>query len=185
MSKHFLCWKTATMVEQACPEFIAFQRNYDVLLNLKHSIESVSSKAFADELIGRDLRIKCENKNFESEERTKSLLDFVEGKIINQPETLQKFINVLTKVGGHGDIIDSLLRSLEKAKEELETKKVVASQGDSTRLYREIGSSTVTINPTHNSFNPFKASKEATGWVIVFSTPPPTPTQERAVINKK
>ena len=108
------------MTKRYCPEFLAFQRNYVVLLNnLRHGIESITSEAFAAELISTDLRIKCSDKTLGEAERTKCLLDALEQKMPYLPETLHKFAKILNQISCFEFIAEKLLISLEEAKKEL------------------------------------------------------------------
>ena len=112
--------KTEKIMEQNCPEFLAFQRNYVILFNLRHGIESITTSAFAAEIINRDLKNKCTDKNLTDTERTRCLLDAIEGKMLYRPETFQKFVKILRDDSGFEYIADYLTTSLEEAKAELE-----------------------------------------------------------------
>ncbi len=108
------------MTERYCPEFLAFQRNYVVLHSLRHGIESITSKAFAAEIINTDLRNKCMDKRLSDKDRMTCLLDALGEKMPHLPETLQKFVKILNETCSFEYIAEKLLTSLRAARKELE-----------------------------------------------------------------
>ena len=109
------------MVEQSCPELLAFQRNHKLLLNIRHDIKSIARKAFIAELIDTTLKAKCSDKSSTDEERTKCLLAAIEARISHLPETLQEFAKILNETSAFEYIAEKLLTSLEEIKKELGT----------------------------------------------------------------
>ena len=106
-------------MEKSSPELCAFRKNYVVLLNLRHGINSISVKAFAGGLISKDLRNKCSNESIADAERTRCLLDALEDKMLYVPTTLQDFVDILNDVTCFEYIGKMLLETLD---EELQTK---------------------------------------------------------------
>ena len=95
-------------------ECLAFQKNYQVLLNLSDGIETVSSKAFAAGLICSDLRSKCSNKAISESDRTKSFLEALEKKMVHVPGTLQDLVKILNETNSFEYIATILLNSLQE-----------------------------------------------------------------------
>ncbi len=102
------------MAENSSPEYQAFKKNFEVLLNLRHGIETISSKAYAAGLICKDVRSKCSNKSLTEAERAKAFLEELEGKLQYVPKTLQRLVELFKETDSFGYIAERLLKSLEE-----------------------------------------------------------------------
>ena len=99
-------------------EDVAFQKSYTTLLKLCHGIDTISDKAFAENLINESLRKKCQNKDTAEEERTRLLLNALQDRVKVQPETLTRFARILSETSGLDYIGVELLKKLQEVNDE-------------------------------------------------------------------
>ena len=105
------------MAQRNSLECTVFQKNYVLLHDLRHGIETIAKEAFAAELIGIELRDKCLNEDFKEIKRTEFFLEAVEGKVRYVPETLEKLIKILKKTSGLEYIAEEIITSLTELRE--------------------------------------------------------------------
>ncbi len=145
-------------MEKSSPELRAFRKNYVVLLNLRHGIKSVSTEAFAGELINKDLRNKCSDESIADTERTRCLLDALEDKIMYVPSTLQEFVDILKETTGFQYIGQRLSTSLDEEME-LQAKAYMKQRGSnnnhSTTSYQDSTESLVTLEEAKDTLKKY------------------------------
>lgn len=98
-------------------EYTAFQRSMAELDNIRHGIDQISEKVFAENLISEGN--KCLNTNFGELERTKSLKNALLGRTKSRPDTFDIFVRLLKETTGMDFIGDLLEENLETVKAEL------------------------------------------------------------------
>lgn len=98
-------------------EYTAFQRSMAELDNIRHGIDQISEKIFAENLISEGN--KCLNTNLGELERTRSLKNALLGRTKSRPETFGTFVRLLKETLGMDYIGDLLEENLETVKAEL------------------------------------------------------------------
>ena len=99
------------------PEELAFQKSTLALNDIRHGINVVSDKAFAENLITECNRSR--RSDIGDGERTKSLLTALLDRIKSRPQTFDTLVQILKDTSGMDYIGEELQKNLEKVKMEL------------------------------------------------------------------
>lgn len=105
------------MTHSQTPEELAFQKSTIALNDIRHGINSISDKAFAENLIAESNRSR--RSDFADGERTKSLLAALLDRIKSRPKTFHTLVRILNDTSGMDYIGEELQKNLETVKMEL------------------------------------------------------------------
>lgn len=164
------------MTEQSCPELQAFQKNYEVLLDLSGGIGTIGDKAFAAGLITKDIRKKCSDDKLEITERTKCFIDFLERKIPHEPKALDQLAGIISNTEGLEYVGEKLLTTLDGIKKGELKRPIAVTQSQSTMVSREtsILTSRMSEAKLYDSVRTFSTQDD--GRLYYVTTPPSTHT---------
>ena len=174
------------MAQRKSPEYLAFQKNYVILHNLRHGIESIARDAFAAKLICTELRDKCSNKSVDEMKRTTAFLEALEGKLLCVPETLYEFMDMLNNTNSFGYIAENLCTTLNQLKPKTSPSTAAAAAAAAVvppKKHSVIADCRAASNTLTNDFRSLNISgsdvlpfddRQVVGISV---TPPPTPAQ--------